>query len=59
MRKYVLDSDQLRIILEKVIDIFLNYQFERGYDEPRARTEAIMDVIGSMRALRDETQADD
>jgi len=54
MPKYLIDSEQLRIILEKSIDIFQIYQFERGYDEPRARTEAVMDVIGTLRALRDD-----
>jgi len=37
--------------MEKAIDIFLEYQYKRGYDEPMARSGAVMDVIGSLKAF--------
>lgn len=43
-----IDSNQLREILEKTIDLFQDYQYKHGYDEPRARAEAIMDVLGNL-----------
>ncbi len=51
MEKYQFDSHQLQKILEKTIDLFLEYQYKRGYDEPQARSQSIMDVIGTLRGL--------
>jgi hypothetical protein len=52
MEKYLFHADQLKQLLEKTIDLFLEYQYKRGYDEPIARSGAVMDIIGSLRALR-------
>ncbi|MCE5336474.1 MAG: hypothetical protein LLG06_18005 [Desulfobacteraceae bacterium] len=49
MEKYLLDSWQLKQVLEKTIDLFLEYQYKHGCDEPLARTKAIQDVIESIR----------
>jgi len=48
MKKFLLDSEQLTAIIEKTIDLFLDYQYKHGYDEPRARSEAVMAVIESL-----------
>jgi hypothetical protein len=45
MAKYVLDSDQLKTVIERAIDLFLEYQYRLGYDEPRARSEVVMDIM--------------
>lgn len=56
MEKYLLSSEQLKQMMEKTIDLFLEYQYKRGYDEPMARSGAIMDMIGSLKNLnRDRT----
>lgn len=49
MRKFLIDADGLTRILEKTIDLFLEYQYKHGYDEPRARSEAVMAVIESLK----------
>jgi hypothetical protein len=48
MAKFLMDSEQLTKILERTIDLFLDYQYKYGYDEPRARSEALMAVIDSL-----------
>ncbi|MFZ2446238.1 MAG: hypothetical protein WAW37_07770 [Syntrophobacteraceae bacterium] len=53
MAKFVITSEQLKTIIERTIDLFLEYQYKHGFDEPRARAEAVMDVIGSLKALKD------
>lgn len=45
MKKYILSTDQLSEILNTTIDQFMSYQFREGFEEPRARQEAIMDVL--------------
>jgi hypothetical protein len=52
MEKYLFHADQLKQLMEKTIDLFLEYQYKRGYDEPIARSRAVTDVIGSLRTLR-------
>ena len=52
MEKYLLHADQLKQLMEKTIDLFLEYQYKRGYDEPVARSRAVTDVIGSIRTLK-------
>lgn len=56
MKKFLIDSDQLIKILETTIDRFLDYQYKRGYDEPRARSEAVLAVMHSLKLL-DESSA--
>jgi hypothetical protein len=46
MTKYAFDSTTLSKVLHKTIDLFLKYQYESGFEEPRAREQAIMDIIG-------------
>jgi hypothetical protein len=53
MAKLLIDSKQLTHILDRTIDLFLHYQYKRGYEEPRARSEAIREVIGSLKLLED------
>lgn len=52
MAKYLIDSEQLKAILEKTIDLFQEYQYRHGHEEPRAREEAIMDVLNSIRGVK-------
>ncbi len=54
MEKYLLDSKQLEKLLEKTIDLFQEYQYKRGMEEPQARSRAVMDVIGFLRRLAGE-----
>jgi hypothetical protein len=54
MQKYLFNAEQLKQLVEKAIDLFLEYQYKRGYDEPLARSAAVMDVIGSLRTFRGE-----
>jgi hypothetical protein len=54
MEKYLLHAGQLKQLVEKAIDLFLEYQYKRGYDEPLARSTAVMDVIGSLRKFRED-----
>jgi len=49
MKKYLLTTEQLKQLMEKAIDLFLEYQYKRGYDEPMARSGAVTDVIGSLK----------
>lgn len=49
MAKYEFEPEQLQEILERTIDLFQDYQYKHGYDEPKARLEAIMDVMESLR----------
>ena len=51
MEKYLLHAEQLKQLVEKAIDLFLEYQYKRGYDEPLARSAAVMDVIGSLKSF--------
>lgn len=51
MKKYLLNSQQVKQLMEKAIDLFLEYQYKRGYDEPRARSEAVMEVMGSIKSF--------
>jgi len=53
MEKYLLHAEQLKQLVEKAIDLFLEYQYKRGYDEPLARSAAVMDVIGSLKKFRE------
>jgi hypothetical protein len=51
MPKFLIDSKQLTKILERTIDLFLDYQYKHGHDEPRARSQAIREVISSLELL--------
>jgi septation ring formation regulator EzrA len=51
MKKYLLNSQQVKELIEKAIDLFLEYQYKRGYDEPKARSEAVMEVMGSIKSF--------
>ncbi len=57
MEKYLLHAGQLKQLVEKAIDLFLEYQYKRGYDEPLAKSTAVMDVIGSLRKFREDSLA--
>ena len=48
MKKYAFDSRQLEKLLDDTINLFLEYQFKMGYEEPRAREEALREIIGSL-----------
>ncbi len=52
MEKYLLSDEQLQKLMEKTIDLFLEYQYKRGYEEPLARSRAVMDVIGQLRHIK-------
>lgn len=51
MDKYLFTAEQLKQIIEKSIDLFLKYQYGRGYEEPMAKSAAVMDVMGSLKTL--------
>lgn len=51
MEKYLLNAEQLKQLLEKAIDLFLEYQYKRGYEEPMAKSGAVMDVLGSLKTF--------
>lgn len=53
MTKYSFNAEQLTKILQKTIDLFLEYQYKHGFDEPKARAEAIMDVVGALGSSRE------
>ncbi|MHC1724742.1 MAG: hypothetical protein AB9866_01760 [Syntrophobacteraceae bacterium] len=52
MEKYLLESEQLKKVLEKAIDLFQDYQYNRGYEEPLARTKAVTDILTSLRNIK-------
>ncbi len=45
MRRYTFSSEELVTLLEEVINLFLKYQYQEGYEEPGARIAAIMDTL--------------
>lgn len=45
MEKYELDLDEIGELLNHAIDLFLKYEYEMGYDEPRARMETIQEIV--------------
>lgn len=45
MEKCAFNQEEMVRVLDHVIDLFMKYQYERGYEEPRARAEAIRDVM--------------
>ncbi|MDA8307000.1 MAG: hypothetical protein M0Z81_09255 [Deltaproteobacteria bacterium] len=51
MEKYLFTAEQLKQLIEKSIDLFLKYQYGRGYEEPMAKSAAVMDVLGSLKVL--------
>ncbi len=53
MKKYTVDREQLLELMDRAINLFLEYQFKKGYEEPRAREEALRDVLGMMDSLLD------
>jgi hypothetical protein len=59
MAKFLIDSKQFTQILDRTINLFLDYQYKHGYDEPRARSEAIREVIGSLKLLEDSLWPND
>jgi hypothetical protein len=38
--------------MEKTIDLFQEYQYKHGYEEPVARSRAVADILVSIEALR-------
>lgn len=44
-KRYTFSAKEMTRILDDTIDRFMEYQYGKGYDEPRARAEAVMDVI--------------
>ncbi len=52
MTKYVLDSDQIKTLIEKAIDLFMDYQYRYGYEEPRARSETVMKIMETLRTIK-------
>lgn len=52
MARHSLDSALLSKVLHKTIDLFLTYQYQNGFEEPTAREQAIMDIMGKLEAGR-------
>jgi len=59
MEKFLLSAEQLKKFMEKAIDLFLEYQYKRGYEEPMAKSAAIMDLIGSLNTLLSNRRSED
>jgi hypothetical protein len=57
LEKYELDIDQIAELLHHAIDLFLRYEYELGYDEPRARAETIQEIVRTL-ALQTEGPED-
>jgi hypothetical protein len=51
--KYELDLNQIAELLDHLIDVFLKYEYEHGYDEPRARMEAIREIMDALESQED------
>ncbi|MFP5214025.1 MAG: hypothetical protein ACLGPL_11680 [Acidobacteriota bacterium] len=51
MKRFVLNSDQLSGLMDRAIDLFLKYQYGDGFDEPKARKEAIQQIMNELEAL--------
>ena len=51
MDKYLFSAEQLKQLIEKSIDLFLKYQYGQGYEEPMAKSAAVMDIMGSLKTL--------
>ncbi len=56
MIKYVLNSDQLKTLIERAIDLFMDYQYRHGYDEPRARSETVMKIMETLRTIKNKDE---
>jgi len=48
MKNYSFNSEQLVRLLENATDLFLKFQYQLGHEEPRARAEAIMEIIDGL-----------
>jgi len=59
MKKFLIDSEQLTKILERTIDLFLDCQYKRGYDEPRARSAAVLAVMHSLNLMDESSTPSD
>lgn len=53
MERYEFDLDEITELLNHVIDLFLKYEYEEGYDEPRARMEAVQKIVRTLAAEAD------
>ncbi|MGC8490107.1 MAG: hypothetical protein ACP5SH_00050 [Syntrophobacteraceae bacterium] len=49
MSKYLFTEEQIQQLIEKSIDLFLKYQYGWGYEEPMAKSAAVMDVLGALK----------
>jgi len=56
LEKYELDLDQIAELLHHAIDLFLRYEYELGYDEPRARSEAIQEIVRTLALQEDSSE---
>ena len=50
MSKYLFTEEQIQQLIEKSIDLFLKYQYGWGYEEPMAKSAAVMDVMGALKS---------
>lgn len=50
MAKYLFTDEQIQQLIEKSIDLFLKYQYGWGYEEPMAKSAAVMDVLGALKS---------
>jgi hypothetical protein len=56
VKKYTLDRVQLLKLLDRTIDLFLEYQYKQGYEEPKAREETLRDMMGSVDRFQEPTK---
>jgi len=51
MARYSFTAEQLSMLVDRAIDRFLEYQYKLGYEEPRARKEALRDILDALDAM--------
>ena len=56
MEKYLLSAEQLQRLMEKTIDLFLEYQYKLGYEEATAKSGAVMDMIETLKKAKIKSQ---
>ncbi len=55
MKQYVFNSEQLVQVLDETLDLFMEYQFKWGFEEPRAREEAIREIVAKLARTKRRT----
>lgn len=59
MANYSMSTEQIGMLMDRVIDRFLEYQYRFGYEEPRARAEAVRDVLDALAMVENQRSSGD